>query len=87
MKFEPVFIIYPETYTLLDEARRAGELRQRFGEEGCMRVIAIISAWETAIAEYGDRLARVELCFEDGSLSWQAYTTVQWRGEVGETME
>jgi hypothetical protein len=88
MKFETVFIVYSETYVLLDEARRGGELRKRFGEEGCGRVIAAITAWETAIAEYGDRLARVELCFwEDGSLSWQAYTTVQWRGEVGETME
>ena len=70
-KSEQVFIIYPETYALLEEARRTGELRQRFGEEGRGRVVAIVSAWETAIAEYGDRLARVELCFwEDGNLSW-----------------
>lgn len=71
-----VFIIYPETYAALSEYRRIARLG--LDTEEHRRISGIISAWDAALQEHGDVLAKVELFHENGHLTFHAYEKTGW---------
>lgn len=73
-----VFICYPETYVLLNEQLA----EDRFSGEEQNRIVAIVSAWEAAIQQFGDGVMGVEVYSEpDGTLSFKPVATA-WDGRV-----
>ena len=57
---KPVFTIFPEIYVLVDEHRHD----DRFSEEQKKRMLEIVSTWEAALQEHGDRVDKVELYYD-----------------------
>ena len=74
---DPIFIVYPETYVLYAEALKD----KRFDGQSRNRIIAVNSAWHSALQTFGDRLAKLDVYVEeDGVLSWQGFEK-GWDGE------
>lgn len=76
---EPVFIIYPETYAVLSERLRDKTFSP--GTPEYNRTVSIVSAWEAALENHGDRVARVVVYDEDGVVTFHAYEKA-WDGRV-----
>jgi len=56
---------------------------KRFDREARDRIVGVVSSWDAALETFGDRLARVVLYCEDGNLTFKAFDTVGWHGELG----
>jgi hypothetical protein len=72
-----VAVLYFETYALLAEALTDEQFSP--GTVEYARTVALVSAWETAVEEFGEKVQRVVVCDEGGVLSFQTYETA-WDG-------